>query len=114
MRTGWETVPSAAEQAVYVLSGFSESERKTIKLIADYLHEKGRKCFTYRGLRAYWDSRRMYDLEWHTVERNIRRLAELGWLSRRRRIFAKPRGGKRVVFCLTSNLEYMLRSLGWL
>ena len=108
-----------AVNAVYTLSAFSETERKTLRLIAEYLGyrrgETGKdiRCFTYKGLRWYYNKTRAYrHLEWHTVERNIRRLAENKWLARR--IFGTPRGGKTALFCLTSNLEYILGKLGWL
>ena len=48
---------------------------------------EARTGFTYRGLRAYWDRRRLWNsLEWHTVERNIRRFCEpaYGYLKRKR------------------------------
>ncbi len=112
----------ASIRAVYELAAFSETEKKTLKLIAEYLRYRREnsepdkpppKCFTYKGLRWYYNKQRWYKtLEWHTVERNIRRFAELGWLSRR--IFGTPRGGKTALFCLTSNLEYILEKLGWL
>ena len=67
-----------------------------------YLEERGypeKRCFTYRGLRAWWQANRKYEgSEWHTVERSIRRLAELGYLKRVRK-------GKRVVFCVEPMLE---------
>lgn len=93
---------------VYQLATFSESERRTLRLIAGYLREKGQRCFTYRGLRGYYNKNRLYmELEWHTAERNIRRLAELGWLERRG-------SGRSVYFCLTEKLETLYRQLGWL
>jgi len=53
---------------------FTVAELKTIVLIGDYLVRYGKRGFTYRGLRAYWDARKAYKvLEWHTVERIIRR-----------------------------------------
>ena len=111
----------ASVRAVYELAAFSETEKKTLKLIADYLRYRREnsgpdkpppRCFTYRGLRWYWDTKRLHNgLEWHTAERVVRKLAQLGWLSRR---ILPHRGVKHVVFCLTSNLEYILEKLGWL
>ena len=99
---------ASGSTAVYTLAGFSESERRTLRLIADYLSERsGQRCFTYRGLRRYWDRRRLYSLEWHTAERAVRRLAEAKWLVRVRR-------GRRVIFCLGERLELLLGELGWL
>jgi len=103
---------------LYELSAFSETERRTLKLIAEYLgYRLGEiggpvHCFTYKGLRWWYNRQRYYkELEWHTVERNIRRLAELGWLQRR---IYPHKGAKRAVFCLTERLERMLKELGWL
>ncbi len=70
-----------------------------------YLQESGRRCFTYRGLRAWWSRNRKWEgSEWHTVERSIRRLAERGYLERRQY-------GKRVVFCPTTQLYYVFQQL---
>ncbi|ALL02085.1 hypothetical protein Pyrde_2042 [Pyrodictium delaneyi] len=102
-------------QAVYELAAFSESERRTLRLIAEYLsNKKGRRdCFVYKYLRMYYERRGWENVvEWHTVERNIRRLAEHGWLVRR--VYAKHRGGRAVVFCLSEGLEHLLAKLGWL
>jgi len=105
-------------RAVYELAAFSETERRTLRLIADYLtyrrQETGEQvqCFTYKGLRWWYNRQRYYkQLEWHTAERVVRRLAELGWLTRR---IYPHRGAKRVVFCISSNLEQLLQQLGWL
>lgn len=93
--------------AVAQLAAFTESQRRTIRLIAMYLSSKDQRCFTYRGLRSYWDRLRMYSLEWHTVERAVRELARTGWLVRVQK-------GRRVIFCLSEKMENMLRDLGWL
>ncbi|OWJ54176.1 hypothetical protein [Pyrodictium delaneyi] len=102
-------------QALYELSAFSESERRTLRLIAEYLanKKKGRRgCFVYKYLRIYYERRGWENVvEWHTVERNIRRLAELGLL---RRIQLPHRGANRVLFCLSEGLERLLAKLGWL
>ena len=95
-------------EALEFMASLSEKRRLTLKLIAEYLSEVGRRCFTYRGLRAYWDVRRLWnELEWHTVERNIRWLAENGLLRRIQR-------GRSVIFCLEDETASMLATLGWL
>ena len=95
-------------EALLWLRSMGEKKRATVKLIADYLRHSGSECFTYRGLRRFWDMRRMWRvLEWHTVERVVRELAQYGWLARRW-------SGRRVEFCVSENLEKMLRELGWL
>lgn len=102
-------------RALYVLSAFSESTRKTIRLIAEYLGGRGQRCFTYRGLRRYWDRKRAYyTLEWHTAERAIRKLAEDGWLKRVEIREKKRGGGRKVLFCLTEPLRILLEEMRWL
>ena len=73
--------------------------------IKNYLKDTNKKCFTYRGLRAWWSKNRKYkNSEWHTVERAIRSLAAQGYL--RRRVY-----GRRVVFCPTPFLLYVFDEL---
>lgn len=71
----------------------------TITLIAEYYgwrRENGRdrKCFTYQGLMNWYQKVRRGRQHWHTVERKIRRLAQLGYLTR------IPKG-KIMIFCPT-------------
>ena len=62
---------------------------RTLLLIYEYLRVSGKRGFTYRKLRAYWSMKRIYNnhndpaKEWHTVERAVRKLAELGYLERK-------------------------------
>ncbi|MEB2836087.1 MAG: hypothetical protein GSR80_000103 [Desulfurococcales archaeon] len=78
------------------LDSLPASHYRTLVLVWRYVYREGRasKCFTYQGLRAWMH----YTLpkherpEWHTVERALRKLAELEVLRRIRR-------GKRVIFC---------------
>lgn len=72
---------------------------QTLLLIKRFYDETSKDCFTYRSLRAFWDKHRMYDLEWHTVERALRKLSELHYLDRRH--YKKGRK-KLVVFCCNS------------
>ena len=71
---------------------------RTVILVNEYLQVSRRKGFTYRGLRAYWSKKGFFRdskdpaREWHTVERAIRKLAELGFLER-----YHPRDNKRQV-----------------
>lgn len=98
-------------RAVYRLAAFSESERKTMRLIAEYMKTRGSRCFTYRKLRRLYNNIEAWQwLEWHTAERAVRSLAELGLLQRRRCI----RNRRCVLFCVTSELQYLLEELGWL
>ena len=89
--------------------GLSGSELQAFIFIREYLNELksqgySGKCFTYRGLRAWWSRNRKYEgSEWHTVERAIRRLAEKGVL---RRVNTRGRERKRLVlFCVTPEFE---------
>jgi len=96
---------------VYQLAAFSESEKKTLRLISSYIYNNNTRCFNYRKLRAYWDKKRMWRvIEWHTVERNIRRFAELGWLERQ--VSKKDR--RKVMFCASDELLALFRGLKWL
>ncbi|RLG80248.1 MAG: hypothetical protein DRO40_11470 [Thermoprotei archaeon] len=71
---------------------------RTLLLVHEYLVVKKRRGFTYRGLRKYWDIKGVYRdkkdpaHEWHTVERNIRELAQQGFLKRKH-----PRNNKKTV-----------------
>lgn len=77
-----------------------EYPRSYILMIYRYLSEKGQKCFTYRGLRAWMYRKPEYrDLEWHTIERVIRKLAEDGFLDR---VELSPR---KVIFCWNEKAE---------
>ncbi len=73
-----------------------------------YLEERGypeKRCFTYRGLRAWWDANGKWrGSEWHTVERAVRKLAEMGYLRRVRR-------GRTVIFCVEPLLESVFEAL---
>ena len=69
------------------------AELQAAVFIRNYIRDSGKRCFTYRGLRAWWSRNRLWEgSEWHTVERAVRKLAESGYLRRVRR-------GRRVVFC---------------
>ncbi|RLG59856.1 hypothetical protein DRN86_03575 [Candidatus Geothermarchaeota archaeon] len=66
------------------------------RLVQRYVRESGKKCFTYRGLRAFWSKNKLYkESEWHTIERKIRKMCERGLL---KRIVVKK---GFVVFCPT-------------
>ena len=81
------------------------AELQAAVFIRNYLKDSGKRCFTYRGLRAWWSRNRLYEgSEWHTVERAVRKLAEQGYLKRLQR-------GKRVVFCPTPFLYDVFREL---
>ena len=81
------------------------SELQAAVFIRLYLRESGKRCFTYRGLRGWWSRNRKYEgSEWHTVERAVRRLAEQGYLQRRKK-------GRRVLFCPTPLLHSIFDEL---
>ncbi|BAA79694.1 hypothetical protein APE_0718 [Aeropyrum pernix ovoid virus 1] len=78
------------------LNSLAPSERRTLILIYRYVYREGRtsRCFTYQGLRSWihYALPKHERPEWHTVERAIRRLAELEVVRRLRR-------GRKVIFC---------------
>ena len=92
-------------RAVYELAAFSRSERKTLRLIG-YVAARG--CFGYGELMTAWKQHKEVRIKWHTVERTVRKLAEMELLERR------WTGKRSVEFCLSPRLEYILRQLGWL
>lgn len=56
----------------------------TVILICQYLEYNRTNRFTYRQLRTFFLRKYggMSNLDWHTIERNIRKLAESGYLHR--------------------------------
>jgi len=73
-------------------------------MIRRYLDEKKQRCFTYRGLRSWMYRQKEYrDLEWHTVERTIRKLVEDRLLER---VELKK---NQVIFCWTEAAERIVR-----
>ncbi len=78
------------------LEELSGSEYRTLVLVYRYVYRDGRasRCFTYQGLRSWihYALPKAERPEWHTIERAIRRLAELEIVSRIRK-------GKKVIFC---------------
>ena len=88
------------------MRGLTNSELQAAVFIKLYLEDSGKRCFTYRGLRAWWSRNRKYEgSEWHTVERSIRKLTEKGYLER------KVYGKRRVVFCPTPLLYSVFKEL---
>lgn len=76
-----------------------------IVIIHRYLAEKRQRCFTYRGFRVWLYRHDEYrDLEWHTVERTLRRLAKDQFLDRRSR-------GRTVLFCRNERFDQVLANL---
>lgn len=62
------------------LPGFA---MRALHYVVQYYAETGRDTFTYRSLRRWWDERRLWrESEWHSVERGVRYLAEMGYLRR--------------------------------
>lgn len=89
-----------------------QSILQTLLLVEDYrrsLRERGYNdgCWTYRGLRYHLYYRyQNKSVEWHTVERTLRKLAEEGLLRRR-----EIRRRKRVLFCATPEYELLVQSV---
>jgi len=78
------------------------TRRLLIALIQRFLEENRYHYLTYRSFRR-WLYRNRIRLEWHTVEREIRRLAEEGYL---RRVFVSR---NRVRFYPTPRLEEVVK-----
>ena len=97
-------------RAVYQLASFSETERKTLRLIALHVRDTGERCFDYLAMHRTYKRHLEVRIKWNTLERVLRKLAERGWLSRE----ISGRRRKRATFCLTASLEYLLEQLGWL
>ena len=77
-----------------------------IILINRYLSERNQRCFTYRGLRSWIYKQPEYrDVEWHTVERTIRKLVEDGYLDR---IEIKR---NQVLFCINDKFKRALSAV---
>jgi len=75
-----------------------------LMIIRKYLDEKKQKCFTYRGIRAWlYKHQEWRDIEWHTFERSIRKLVEVGLLDR------KELSRNKVIFCWNENAERVIR-----
>lgn len=92
-----------------LLEELSPSEYRTFILALRYFQARESRgeagaCLTYQGLRSWFFyalSRAERDgLDWHTVERSLRALAERG-------VFRRVRRGRRVLFCKT-DLFYRL------
>ena len=60
--------------------------RRIMDIVLFYCADNETYEFTYRDIRIYFfrmvKQRRMYRIDWHTVERGLRRLAEMGFLRR--------------------------------
>ena len=98
-------VVSFKGESMGLLQALTQSELQAAVFIKLYLEESGRRCFTYRGLRAWWSRERKYEgSEWHTVERAIRRLAEEGYLKRIRK-------RRHVIFCLEPSMLQLFEEL---
>ena len=75
------------------------SHTVTVWLIRQRLRYTGRRCFSYAGLRNtynYFRRKGSVDVDWHSVEREVRRLAEAGVLQR---IVIRVDGRRKAIFC---------------
>jgi len=76
-------------------------------MVKRFVDETKKACFSYNDFRVwFYNSQYRHDLEWHTVERVLRRLAEDGFLDR------KIGYRNRAVFCINDRFrEYLDRAL---
>ena len=86
---------------------FGLSGVRVLGMVYRYVEERGGgRCFTYRGLMGWWSRKGLYrSIDWHTVERAVRRLAEVGVL---KRVF---KGRRKVMFCLTDESDAIYQEL---
>ena len=71
---------------------------RTVTLIRDYINETHRKCFTYNSIKSFASRVGFYrEFTDRTLDRCVRKLAELGILYR----FRAGYGGRLVLFCPT-------------
>ena len=83
---------------------YNRSYNITAWLIRQRLKYTRRQCFTYAGLRNtynYYKRKQEIALDWHTVEREIRRMAEAGLL---KRVILRKNGRQKVVFCTNGDI----------
>lgn len=96
----------------YELLKRSPKLAQTIIAIDRYLKSKGYKWFTYTGLRFFVDRFYSDELDWHTVERYIRKMVELGLLERKEYVKKTSSGArKRVGFYPTELFRQAVRIL---
>ena len=70
---------------------------RTFLVLVKYLDERMSDCFTYGGLRRYFEANDLWRyIDYHTLERGVRRLAQLGLL---RRVKLK----RKMLFCVTED-----------
>jgi len=84
---------------------YGQGKLETLKLLIAYIKDRNRKfnknslCATYEGLRK-WMTYRKVRRKFTTVERDIRKLAELG-TNEQKVLYRKFwQGRKNVIFCL--------------
>ena len=83
---------------------YNRSYNITAWLIRQRLRYTKRQCFTYAGLRATYNYYKRKDniaLDWHTVERTIRFMAEQGLL---KRVILRKNGRQKAIFCVDGEL----------
>ncbi|WFO75655.1 hypothetical protein J4526_01875 [Desulfurococcaceae archaeon MEX13E-LK6-19] len=97
------TSVSSASDLEYLLQ--TPSLYRTLLLIHEYLVVNKRRGFTYDGIKSYAASRRFYsEYTDRTLDRAIRKLAELGYLNR-----VHPRDNKKkVIFVPTEKFQRVI------
>jgi len=77
-----------------------------IIMVKRFVDETKKTCFSYNDFRVwFYRSSYHHDLEWHTVERILRRLAKDGFLDR------ELRYRNRAVFCINDRFREYLDSV---
>jgi len=70
------------ERYVRVLAGLTRAQGKAWTIIASYVKETGRQCFTYNDLVRYWKDAPV-PINALTLDRRLRELARMGLLGGR-------------------------------
>lgn len=96
------------------LASLTPREHQVLKIVGDYLNERGQRCFSYEGIYAYYERCCKDQLPATTLDRTIRKLVEKGVLERRevKPSANKPTSKRRtVIFCWTDSAERAYREL---
>jgi hypothetical protein len=96
------------------LEMLSPRERQVLKIIGEYLRERGQRCFSYDGIYAYYERCCSDAIPATSLDRRIRALAEKGVLERRivTASDGKPTSKRRtVIFCWTDIAEALYNEL---
>lgn len=96
MSEEWKDIDRFTPVKIEFKYGITKKEY-IIDMIIQYFYETKTECFTYKELRIWMYRKPKYkNIEWHTVERTVRHMAETGklkrvWLSKNKVKFCKQK-----------------------